>query len=250
MHEGDRRDEQTPDIARVVAAPVRALRRPPVPGARRLVALAAVLIVGVIAVGASIRRPDAASVGAEATAPATFADVATPLPEPSSESVASDAVDAPSASPAPTAESAPTPQVAATERPPTPTATQDPNVDPGPTDAPWPTWTPAPVFVGSATMVDRCFDKDGNEQVMVSAEWDSPVPITGVEAWLDDGSSAGANYFPGGSYAAGISSSVAMTIGSTRIATIKFLAGPTYSDVVATRISAPFTAQQGTPCPP
>jgi hypothetical protein len=248
MQPPDRFDRESIETAKVDAH-VRVRPRPPLPGSRRSIALAALVVVGAVAAGLALRGPDAASVGTELSSPGATAGAPTSPPEPTTIAEPTPAAtSAPDASPTPA--DVPTPQIAdPTTRPPTAKPTPDPDGDPGPTDAPHPTWTPPAVFTGSATMYDYCYAPDGTEQVMVKGEWNSPVLITGIEAWLDDGSNAGASYFPSGDYSGFIASSISMPIGSTRVATVKFLAGPTSSEVVATRVSEPYTAQQGSPCP-
>jgi hypothetical protein len=150
--------------------------------------LAATALVTALAVGALALRTEpadtsdavpslAGTVGAGATSAGAVAVATGPLETPY-QSLDPIAGPTPEPTPEPTRERTPAPVATAppTAKPPKPPKTPRPE----PTDS-WHTdWTPPPGFVGSLTVTDGCFHTDGTEQVIFTAEYDSPVELTAV----------------------------------------------------------------------
>jgi hypothetical protein len=216
--------------------------------------LAAAALVTVVVVGAFALRAGPAdtsdavpspvgTVGAGATSDGAVAAATGPLETPY-ESLEPTAGPTPEPTHEPTPR--PTPAPVATARP---TAKPPKTTRPEPTDS-WHTdWTPPPGFVGSLSVTDGCFHTNGTEQVMFTAEYDSPVELTAVRIYLD-GDWLANGLGPGPDQHTGtVIVGRDLEVGATHVAEARFFTGPYNVDLVAVRESEPFTVQQGPPCP-
>jgi hypothetical protein len=218
--------------------------------------LAATALVTALAVGAFALRTEpadtsdavpslAGTVGAGATSAGAVAVATGPLETPY-QSLDPIAGPTPEPTPEPTRERTPAPVATAppTAKPPKPPKTPRPE----PTDS-WHTdWTPPPGFVGSLTVTDGCFHTDGTEQVIFTAEYDSPVELTAVRIYLD-GNWLANGLGPGPDQHTGtVIVGRDLEVGGTHVAEARFFTGPYNVDLVAVRESEPFTVQQGEPC--
>lgn len=247
------REPSSPETERVVVPTVVARSGRATPGARGPILVVAIIGAALAVVFVSI-RPYAGDTADASLDPSIVAPISTeaaeiPTTSPAPADPSSDAATA-----VPTLESTFPPDASSTEPPtPKPVVTPKPTKHP-PTvevtdkpDIPAPTWTPPPHFIGHVTIYDRCLGSDGKEQIMVKGEWNSPVLITSEEFFLD-GNRIGSEYDPDGEYQAWVATGDGVEIGTTHVGTVKFYAGPTYSDLIATLDSPPFTADKGAPC--
>jgi hypothetical protein len=162
---------------------------------------------------------------------------------------ATEPIDTPNESPGPTGSPStqPVPSAAATA-----SATHKPVItprpDPGATDSDHTDWTPPPGFVGTVRITSWCLHADGTEEVMVEADFNSPVEVTVVELYLDG------LYFGRGGPAAGdgrVGSVIIghdLDVGTTHVPMAKFFRGQFNTDLIAKVEGGSFLVAANEPC--
>lgn len=242
----------TATLARVARSGVRSRFRPAPSGGRGpllvTIALAAAVLIGSLALRATPTATGQATLppGASLSVSSTDSGNVGPSLPPLATGLTNGPSATPGIHPTPTPTGLAVPS--STPRPPKVT----PRPDPGPTDAPHPTWTPVPTFTAVLKFVDQCYYAgDGTEQVFVWIEWRSPVRITEIWLWID-GQLKGVTWFASGSgiegeYESRHSTTYSFEVGTTHSFSAQFKSSEGW--VTGQIESAPYTVQQGDPCP-
>ena len=142
------------------------------------------------------------------------------------------------------------PTEAATPRPtkkPRPAST--PYVEP--TDSHYTEWTPPPGFVGSVTLSDNCHHANGMEEVLIQADFNSPVEVFnvmfyrgGTDNWLAMGGPPVGQEFVGT-----VIVGREFEVGTTIFVEGRFVHGEARINLIAKVQSDPFLVPQGPACP-
>jgi hypothetical protein len=233
-------------VVPVTSAGVRGRRSVLVPGGRLPLLAAVALVTALVLAGIALRTGPAQTGQAS---PDPNGSVATQASTDASVAVPTEPIDTASESSDPTALPTPQPPSAAA----TASATHKPlktsRPDPGATDSDHTDWTPPPGFVGTVTISNWCLHADGTEEVMVEADFNSPVEVTQVELYLDG------IYFGRGGPAVGeelVGSVIVghdLGVGTRHVPMAKFFRGQFNTDLIAKIVGASFLVAANEPCP-
>lgn len=120
---------------------------------------------------------------------------------------------------------------------------------PEPTDSQYTEWTPPPGFVGTVTISDYCSHANGTEEVLVEADFNSPVKVANIAFYLDGFWFAWGGPPVGQELIGTVIVGHDLDVGTTHVVEARFVHGPLLVDLIAKRESDPFLVPQGPPCP-
>jgi hypothetical protein len=142
-----------------------------------------------------------------------------------------------------------TPTEAVTPRPTKKPPKADPTPYVEPTDSQYTEWTPPPGFVGSVTLSDNCHHANGREEVLMQADFNSPIEVYDVMFYADGDWVAKGGPPVGQELVGTVIVGREFEVGTTIVVEARFLHGEQRIHLIAKVKSEPFLVSEGPPCP-
>jgi hypothetical protein len=240
-----------PAVVRVTTSGVRGRPRARPPGSRGIFIWMSALIAALLVGGSALRTNPQTAVstpgfdGAEAVG---ATDDATIGPTPT-EPITTELGTTPSSSHQTTVAPTLVPTEAATPRPTKKPPKADPTPYVEPTDSQYTEWTPPPGFVGSVMLSDNCHHANGREEVLMQADFNSPVEVYDVMFYADGDWVAKGGPPVGQELVGTVIVGREFEVGTTIVVEARFLHGEQRIHLIAKVKSEPFLVSEGPPCP-